>query len=153
MTSSLPSGCARRSGRSSLPARATVKFKFKCWNVLLDHPDQPGTSNLSSVRNEGRSYWFETLLPRVLFFISYTISYIPIPYIVTIIVYDVAADVVYDVVYDAKQELYSCALAAASAASRRRFRVAAPLRLDSATRSRRITSASFTETFLGNALP
>ena len=37
MTSSLPSGCARRSGRSSLPARATAKFKFKWRKVLLIH--------------------------------------------------------------------------------------------------------------------
>ncbi len=72
----------------------------------------------------------------------------------THIVYDVVYDVVCNVAYDincCSPELYSWALAAA--AKRRHFMVSAPLRLDAKTRAHRISSASFTETFLGNALP
>ncbi len=68
------------------------------------------------------------------------------------IVYDVAYGVVYDIVYDKhRPTIYSCCLSAA--AKRRRFKVAAPLRLDSETRARSISSASFTRIFIGNALP
>ncbi len=67
------------------------------------------------------------------------------------IVYDVVYNVVYDVVYDEHESIYSCCLSAA--AKRRRFKVSAPLRLDSETRDRRMSAASLTEIFLGNALP
>ena len=78
------------------------------------------------------------------------------------VVYDVVCDVVCDVVYDVVYDIvcylvYSAgrpaAASADAAAKRRRFKVAAPLRLDSRTRSRRISTASMTETFLGNDLP
>ena len=67
------------------------------------------------------------------------------------IVYDVVNDVVYYIIYDKHRPIYSCCLSAA--AKRRRFKVSAPLRLDSATRDCSTSSASFTEIFLGNALP
>jgi hypothetical protein len=67
------------------------------------------------------------------------------------IVFNVVYDVVYDIVFDEHQPIYSCCRSAA--AKRRRFKVSAPLRLDSATRDRRISWASFTVIFLGNALP
>ncbi len=67
------------------------------------------------------------------------------------IVYDVVNDVVYNIVYVKHRPMYSCCLSAA--AKRRRFKVAARLRLDSEARARRISSASFTRIFLGNALP
>ncbi len=82
-----------------------------------------------------------------IYIISYTISY-------THIVCDLVCNFVYDVVYDIEcraREIYSWALAAA--AKRRRFKVSVPFRLDSATRASSISLASFTETFLGNALP
>ena len=67
------------------------------------------------------------------------------------IVFDALYDVVFDIVTDERQPIYSCCRAAA--AKRLRFKVSAPLRLDSETRDRSISSASFTEIFLGNALP
>ncbi len=45
--------------------------------------------------------------------------------------YNIVYDVVYDIVYDELQPIYSCCLSAA--AKRRRFKVSAPLRLDSET--------------------
>ncbi len=65
------------------------------------------------------------------------------------IVFDVVYYVVYDIIYDEHQPIYSCCRAAA--AKRQLFKVSAPLRLDSATRDRSISS--FTVIFLGNALP
>ena len=67
------------------------------------------------------------------------------------IVFDVVYDVVYDIVCDEHQPMYSCCRAVA--AKRRRFKVSAPLRLDSATLDHLISSASFTEIFLGDDLP
>ncbi len=55
------------------------------------------------------------------------------------IVYDVVYYVVYNIVYVKHRPIYSCCLSAA--AKRRRFKVAAPLRLDSETRARRIALA------------
>ncbi len=65
--------------------------------------------------------------------------------------YNIVYDVVYYVVYDEHQAVYSCCLPAA--VKRRCFKVSAPLRLDSETRDRRISSAYFTVIFLGKALP
>ncbi len=92
--------------------------------------------------------------------------------------YNIVYDVVYDVVYDELQPIlksyticsiisytmsymmsytmnsnqsYSCCLYAA--AKRRRFKVSAPLCLDSETLARSISLESFTEIFPGNALP
>ena len=85
------------------------------------------------------------------------------------IVYDIVGihDVVYDIIYCTSYttsytmsyarsfftttEIYSAGLTAP--ASRLRFRVSAPLRLESSTRFCLIASASATEIFLGNALP
>ncbi len=66
----------------------------------------------------------------------------------TYIVYDISKDVANDVVYD----IYSCTTLA-EAAKRRRFKISAPLTLVSATCARCISSAPFTEIFLGSALP
>ena len=55
--------------------------------------------------------------------------------------YNIVFDVVYDAVYDIENDEHL------------RFKVSAPLRLESATRDRRISWASFTVIFLGNALP
>ena len=78
------------------------------------------------------------------------------------IVYDIIHDIVNDIVYDVYiQHRLRCRIrydlrqfhSAAATAKRRRFKVSTPLRLDSQTRSLRISSATLTEIVLGNALP
>ncbi len=87
----------------------------------------------------------------IIFHIVYVVGAYDIVYYMQYnIACNVVYNVVYDIVYDEHQPIYSCCRSAA--VKRLRFKVSAPLRLDSETRDRSISSASFTEIFLGNAL-
>jgi hypothetical protein len=83
---------------------------------------------------------------------TYNIVYDIVYDIVYNIIYDIYTMCIYDIVYDVVYDLTQFHSAAATA-KRRRFKVSAPLCLDSRTPSLRISSASLTEIVLGNALP